>query len=83
MAQGISSHLTRETKWLVSRRNFYIGDNFYVVLLKEDANSNEWKLAKVINVYPEEKGHVRNVQLYLGTSDPSKLLSLVLVRPTD
>ena len=66
-------------KWLVSRRNFYIRD---VVLLKEDANRNERKLAKVINVYPE-KGHVRSVQLYVGMSDPSKLLNRVLVRPID
>ena len=51
-------------------------------MLKEDANPNEWKLAKVINVYPDEKGHV-SVQLYVGTSDPSKLLSCVLVRPID
>ena len=72
--------LQERQKWLVSRRNFYIGD---VVLLKEDANRNEWKLAKVINVYPDEKGHVRSVQLYVGTSDPSKLLNSVLVRPID
>ena len=72
--------LQERQKWLVSRRNFYTGD---VVLLKEDANRNEWKLAKVINVYPDEKGHVRSVQLYVGTSDPSKLLSRVLVRPID
>ena len=65
---------------MVSRRNFYIGD---VVLLKEDANRKEWKLAKVINVYPDEKGHARIVQLYVGTLDPSKLLSRVLVRPID
>ena len=56
--------LQERQKWLVSRRNFYIGG---VVLLKEDANPNEWKLAKVINVYPDEKGHVRSVQLYVGT----------------
>ena len=72
--------LQERQKWLVSKRNFYIGD---VVLLKEDANRNEWKLAKVINVYPDEKGHVRSVQLYVGTSDPSKLLSRVLVPPID
>ena len=52
-------------------------------MLKEDANRNEWKLAKVINVYSDEKGHVRSFQLYVGTSDPSKLLSRVLVRPID
>ena len=52
-------------------------------MLKEDANRNEWKLAIVINVYPDEKGHVRSVQLYVGTSDLSNLLSRVLVRPID
>ena len=62
----------------MSRRNFYIGD---VALLKEDANRNEWKFAKVINIYPDQKGHVTSVQLYVGTSDPSKMLSRVLVRP--
>ena len=72
--------LQERQKWFVSRRNFYIGG---VALLKEDANPNEWKLAKVINVYPDEKRHVRSVQLYVGTSDPSKLLSRVLVRPID
>ena len=63
---------------MVARRNFYIGD---VALLKEDANRNEWKFAKVINIYPDQKGHVTSVQLYVGTSDPSKMLSRVLVRP--
>ena len=44
--------LQERQKWLVSRRNFYIGD---VVLLKEYANRNEWKMAKVIIVYTDEK----------------------------
>ena len=79
-ARKFLATLQERRKWLVSRRNFYIGD---VVLLKEDANRNEWKLVKVINIYPDEKGHVTSVQLYVGTSDPSKLLSRVLVRPID
>ena len=76
MAKEFLATLQERPKWSVSRRNSYIGD---VVLLKEDANRNEWKLAKVIKVYPDEKGHVRNAQLYVGTSDPSKLLSCVLI----
>ena len=76
----ISTTLQERQKWLVSKRNFYIGD---VVLPKEDANRNEWKLTKVTNVYPDEKGHVRSVQLYVGSSDPSELLTRVLVRQID
>ena len=35
-------------------------------------------------VYKEEdKGYVRTVQLYLGCSDPTKLISCVLLRPID
>ena len=37
----------------------------------------------MINIYPDEKGHVRSVQLYVGTSNPSKLLSRVLVQSID
>ena len=80
MAKEFLATLQERQKWSVSRRNSYTGD---VLLLKEYANRNEWKLAKVINVYPDEKGHVRSVQLYVGTSDPSKLLSCVLVWPID
>ena len=76
MAKEFLATLQERQKWSVSRRNSYTGD---VLLLKEYANRNEWKLAKVINFYPDEKGHVRSVQLYVGTSDPSKLLSCVLV----
>ena len=34
-------------------------------------------------VYKDDKGYVRPVQLYLGCSDPTKLISRVLVRPID
>lgn len=42
-------------------------------------NQNEWKVAKVIHVYSDKKGHVRSFQLYVGASDPDHLLSRVLV----
>ena len=34
-------------------------------------------------VYKDNNGYVRTVQLYLGCSDPTKLISRVLVRPID
>ena len=34
-------------------------------------------------MYKDDKGYVRTVQLYLGCSDPTKLLNRVLVSPID
>ena len=65
---------------MLSKRNFRTGD---IVILKEVSNRNESKLAKVIDVYNDENGHVRSVQLYVSTSDSDHLLSRVLVRPID
>ena len=53
------------------------------MILKEDSHRNEWKLSKVIDVYPDDEGYVRSVQLYIGASDPNKLCSRVLMRPVD
>ena len=58
---------------MLSKRNFWVGD---IVILKEVSNQNEWKLAKVIDVYNDENGHVQNVQLYVVASDPDQLLTL-------
>ena len=41
--------------------NFRVGD---IVILKEVSNRNEWKLAKVIDVYNDETG-----QLCVGASE--------------
>ena len=37
----------------------------------------------MIEVCKDDKGSVRTVQLYLRCSDPTKLISRVLVRPID
>ena len=39
--------LQERQKWLLSKRNFRVGD---IIILKEVSNRNEWKLAKVIDV---------------------------------
>ena len=61
-------------KWKTPLRNFRVGD---IVILKEDTQRNDWRLAKVIKVYKDDKGYVRTVQLYLRCSDPTKLINRV------
>ena len=67
-------------KWKTSLRNFRAGD---IVVLKEDTQRNDWRLAKATKVYKDDNGYVRTVQLHLGYSDPTKLINRVLVRPID
>ena len=50
-------------KWETPLRNFRVGD---IVILKEDTQRNDCRLAKVIKVYKDDKGYVRTVQSYLG-----------------
>ena len=42
------------------------------MILKEDIQPNDWRLAELIKVYKDDKDYVRTVQLYLGCSDPTK-----------
>ena len=52
-------------KWKTPLKNFRVRD---IVILKEDTQRNDWRLAKVIKAYKDDKGYVRTVQLYLGCS---------------
>ena len=72
--------LQNRQKWKAPLRKFRVGD---IVILKEDTQRNDWRLAKVIEVCKDDKGFVRTVRLYLGCSDPTKLISHALVRPID
>ena len=38
---------------------FCVGD---IVIIKIDSSRNEWPLAKVIEVYPDDMGYVRQVK---------------------
>ena len=61
-------------------RNFCVGD---IIILNVDTQHNDWRLAKVIQVYKDEKGYVWTVQFHLGYSDPAKSISCMLVHPID
>ena len=53
--------LQERQKWTTSRRDLIADD---VVLIKdENAPRGQWKLARVIKVYPDDDGHVRKVKL--------------------
>ena len=67
-------------KWKAPLRNFLIGD---IVILKEDTQHNDWRLAMVIKVYKDDKGYGQTVKLYFRCSDPTKLMNRVLVLPID
>ena len=64
-------------KWHTSRRNLQVDD--LCLLQDESAFRSEWKMARVVEVYPDKKGTVRNVLVQVkpnqdGTSKykPSK-----------
>ena len=62
------SALQTRQRWTKETRNFSVGD---VVLLKEDIFSprNRWPTARVIEVFPNEDGLVRSVNLIVARSN--------------
>ena len=50
-------------KWNEKHRNFQNGD---IVLLKTDANHNQWPMAKVVGINSDAGGFVQSVKLLIG-----------------
>ena len=50
-------------KWNEKHRNFQNGD---IVLLKTDADRNQWPVAKVVGINSDAEGFVRSVKLLVG-----------------
>ncbi|KAL6455426.1 hypothetical protein MHYP_G00361280 [Metynnis hypsauchen] len=56
----------KDKKWIKDRRDARVND---VVLLQDDTTPrNQWKLAKVIEVYPGKDGRVRRLKLLISDS---------------
>ena len=74
--------LQEKQKWSSTRRNFQQED---IVILKDDnCRQNEWKLAKVIKTFPDEKGFVLPVKLLIGSIDRNGSMdNQTFVRPVD
>ncbi|XP_057709746.1 uncharacterized protein LOC130927761 [Corythoichthys intestinalis] len=59
-------NLQRRQKWTKERRNAQVND---IVLLQDDLSArNQWKLAKIVEVYPGQDGRVRKVKLLMSDS---------------
>ena len=74
--------LQEKQQWSSTRRNFQQED---IVNLKDDnCRQNEWKLAKVIKTFPDEKGFVLPVKLLIGSIDRNGSMdNQTFVRPVD
>ena len=47
-------------KWQKTRRNCLVGD---IVILREESPRNDWKLGRIVKVYPSSDGLVRKVRV--------------------
>ena len=72
------STLQSRAKWQKLKRNFKIGD---IVLLRGNTIRNQWPMAKVVDVYKGNDGHVRTVKLRVGDNKFNENSSKYLVRP--
>ena len=71
-------NLQMRKKWEKSRRNFQVGD---IVLLKEDSGRNKWPMRRVIAIFPDQNGFVRNIRVKVSRREVSNIRSCVLDRP--
>ncbi|XP_077969350.1 uncharacterized protein LOC144423049 [Styela clava] len=51
-------------KWNKVQRDLKIGD--FVIVVDENTPRNQWKTARIVDVYPDADGHVRRVRFHIG-----------------
>ncbi|XP_037113011.1 uncharacterized protein LOC119126082 isoform X2 [Syngnathus acus] len=66
--KGLTERINEATS-LEERKEAEITINDIVIIKDESTPRNEWKLAKVTQVYPSEDGHVRKIQLLISDSE--------------
>lgn len=65
--------LQERRKWSKDRDNLRVGD---IVLLKDDlAPRTEWKLARILEVFPDKTGIVRSVNIRIGDRNHKNIVS--------
>ena len=72
--------LQNHGKWNKQQRNCKVGD---VVLLKEDAECNQWPMSKIVAVNSDAKGDVHSVKILVGATNKSDNLIHYLERPVN
>ena len=66
-------------KWN-KQRNCKVGD---VVLLKEDAECNQWPMAKIVAANNDAKGDIHSIKILVGAAGKSDNLIRYLKRPVN
>ena len=72
--------LQNRGKWNKQQRNCKVGD---VVLLKEDAEHNQWPMAKIVAVNSDAKGDVHSIKILVGAANKSDNSIRYLERPVN
>ena len=72
--------LQNRGKWNKQQINCKVGD---VVLLKEDADRNQWPMAKIVAVNSDARGDVRSVKILVGSAYKSDNSVRYLERPVN
>ena len=68
------------TKWNIPTRNCKFGD---VVLLKNEAEINQWPMAKIAATSKDYKGYVQSMKLLIGASNADDNAVRYLERPVN
>ena len=58
--------LQSRTKWNIPTRNCKVRD---IILLKNEAERNQWPMAKIVATNNDDTGYVRSVKLLIGASN--------------
>ena len=72
--------LQNRGKWNKQQRNCKVAD---VALLKEDADRNQRRMAKIVAVNSDAKGDVRSVKILVGSANKSDNSIRYLERPVN
>eukprot|EP00794_Sanderia_malayensis_P011577 gene11577-12770_t len=57
--------LQERQRWLREKRNFQVGD---IVLMKSEAMRCEWPLARITQIFPDERGNVRKAEIQVANN---------------
>ena len=72
--------LQSRTKWNDPARNCKVGD---IVLFKNEADCNQWPMAKIVATNRDDKGDVQSVKLLIGASNADDNTVRHLERPVN
>ena len=70
--------LQSRTKWNIPTRNYKVGG---IVLLKNEAERNQWPMAEIVVTNKDDKGYVQSVKFLIGASNADDNTVHYLERP--